>query len=168
MTSNSAGALQSAFPAVTYRGEVASKWIDANDHMDSIHYKTVANLATGVMFRAAGIDPDYREATGTTFFQAEMHICYERELRHNECFYVRSWLLEVDARRIRHFHEVFRASDDARAATVELMTLHVNRQTRKTAAMPTSILSRLESMADDCAGPPPPKNIGRRISMTRE
>jgi len=161
------GADAEAGPVRDYRTSVPAEWIDENDHMDTIYYKVVANDGTRALFRRVGLTPDLMASNGSTFFQAEMHICFERELRLGDPVSVHSWLVAADAKRIHHIHEIFHEAEGYRAATVELMTLHISRATRRTAPMPVDLLARLQAMATAHARLPLPDKVGHAISAAR-
>jgi acyl-CoA thioesterase FadM len=122
---------------IGYRGPVQPAWIDENDHVDTMYYKEIADRSVVALFRRMGITSDYRTRMRATFFQAEMHICYERKLRLGDEVEVRSWVIGVDSKRIHQLHEIYRTADGVRAATVELMTLHVSEETRRVSPFPT-------------------------------
>lgn len=152
-------------PVRDYRTPVLREWIDENDHMDSLHYKTVANGGTLALFRYAGLTREWLAQSGSTLFQLEMHVCYERELRLGDEIVVNSWLIGADAKRIHHFHEIMHEGAGYRAATVELMTLHVSRETRRSAPMPEPMAARFQEILAVHRALPQPSKVGRAISM---
>jgi len=151
-------------PVKGYSGPVRVEWIDENDHVDSGCYRELANSGASSLLKRAGLDQAYREAAGVTFFQSQMHICFERELRLGDGVEVRSRLVGATAKAIHHYHEIFRMPQDERVATVEFLTLHIDRATRRTAAMPAENLERLVRLASQpsSAGQ---DNIGSRIAL---
>jgi acyl-CoA thioester hydrolase len=154
-------------PLIGYRDRVKPEWIDANDHMNSMHYKTITDGGMRALFAAGGLSRDTLQASNSSVFQLEMHICYEREMRLDDPFEVRSWLVGADGRRLHHFHEIVQTAAGFRAATVELMTVHIDRATRRTAPMPEAMQAAFRRLAAAHAQVPHPANVSRRIAMAR-
>ncbi|MBV9842914.1 MAG: thioesterase family protein [Sphingomonadaceae bacterium] len=154
-------------PFCDYRIRVPAEWVDENDHMDSMEYKRAADGGTRVLLGHAGITSEAIAQAGSTLFQLEMHIVFERELRLGDPVVVRSWLIGADAKRIHHFHEIVHEEAGYRAATVELMTIHVDRATRRSALMPAAWSERLQAIAAAHGAVPPPDKVGRRIGLQR-
>ncbi|MET0378946.1 MAG: thioesterase family protein [Spongiibacteraceae bacterium] len=155
-------------PLIGYRDRVKPEWIDNNDHLNSMHYKTIADSATRALFKIGGLTADNLRATNNSAFQLEMHICFERELRLDDPFEVRSWLIGVDAKRLHHFHEIVQTTDNFRAATVELMTVFIDRNTRRTAPMPEAMQALFQQVVATRAGITLPDKVSRRIRMERD
>jgi acyl-CoA thioester hydrolase len=159
--------LDLAAPLDGYRITVPADWIDENDHMDTMQYKTAADGGTRALLDTAGITREGLESNGGTLFQLEMHIVYERELRLGAPLLVRSWLIGSDAKRIHHFHEILHETGRFRAASVELMTIHVDRETRRSAPMPGEWVERLSTIRQAHARLPQPGKVSSRISLER-
>jgi acyl-CoA thioester hydrolase len=152
-------------PLIGYRDRVKPEWIDANDHMNSMHYRTIADGGMRALFAAGGLSRETLQAGNSSVFQLEMHICYERELRLDDPFEVRSWLIGADAKRLHHFHEIYRSADGTRAATVELMTVFIDRTTRRSAPFPPEMHRLFQALATAHAAAPRPDKVSRKISM---
>lgn len=147
-----------------YSGPVKAEWIDENDHVESGRYRELANTGASALLKKAGLDECYRDSAEATFFQKEMRVCFELELRLGDGVEVRSRVVGATARAVHHYHEIFRMPEGPRAATVEFLTLHVDRVTRRTAPMPDECLARLRAMAGFHADQPA-GNIGNRIAL---
>jgi acyl-CoA thioester hydrolase len=156
-----------AVPFAQYTDTVRPEWIDQNDHLNSGHYKTLADNSTRCLFAVfrAGIDP--AQSSDSSFFQAEMHICYHRELRLGDAVAVRTWIVAAEPKKIHLFHEVLDGDSGQRAATVEQLMLHIDLRTRRTAPMPEMLYTNVRALADEHAKHAMPAEIGRSISMRR-
>ena len=119
-------------PFISARARVLAEWTDANRHFNSVRYLDLFREGAGVFLRELGVT---RTPSGT-FFQAEAHIRYERELLVDAPVVVESWLVAIDDKRLHHFHEMRHAEAGYRAATVEYLHLHVDTATRRSAPMP--------------------------------
>jgi acyl-CoA thioester hydrolase len=144
---------------------VRSEWIDANGHMNLAYYIVIFDHATDVAFEALDIGTAYRERTGNSSFVVETHTLYEREAKEGELLRVTTRLLGVDAKRLHLFHEMFRANTDERTAAHELLALHIDMRTRRTAPFPPDKHTALAAAVRSQAGRPLPNGVGRRITM---
>ena len=142
-------------------------WIDSNGHMNLAYYVVVFDLATDALFDHLGIGIPYREATDNSCFTAETHTIYEREVTLGDRLVVRTRLLDADAKRLHYFHEMFHAGDGFRACVQELISLHVDMGTRRTAPFPADRQAAIEAFLRESEGVPPPPEAGRRIAIPR-
>ena len=150
-----------------HEARVRPEWIDANGHMNLAYYVVVFDHATDGVFDALGIGDAYRQASGHACFVVETHTVYSRETVEGDPLRVASRLLGADGKRLHLFHEMRHAASGELAATHELMCLHVDLATRRTAPWPEPLRARLTAAtaADDR---PPPPEAGRRIGLLRE
>jgi acyl-CoA thioester hydrolase len=122
-----------SFPAPfdRYQGEVPPEWIDANGHMNLAYYVVLFDYATDALFNAIGIGLDYKDRTNHGTFVAETHNLYERELLVGERVRIATQLLASDSKRLHLAHEMFSLASGQRAATQELMYLHIDLGARR-------------------------------------
>lgn len=146
-------------------GEVLPGWIDSNNHMNLAYYVVLFDHATDAIYDAFGLGPGYKERTNCGTFAAESHNLYEQELRLGERVRVATWVLGADAKRLHLAHEMYRLSDNARAATQELLYLHVDLTRRRVAPWPDFVAEKLQAFAGLHAGFDQPAWTGRRIAM---
>lgn len=144
---------------------VRAEWIDANGHMNLAYYIVIFDHATDVAFDALDIGTLYRERTGNSSFIVETHTLYEREAKEGERLWVATRLLGADAKRVHLFHEMFRANTDERVAAHELLALHIDMRTRRTAPFPPDRQTALAAVVKAQADRPLPNGVGRRITM---
>ena len=154
-------------PFERYEGEVLPEWIDANDHMNLAYYTVVFDYATDALFDAIGIGRQYKDATGNGTFVVETHNLYERELLLGEHVRVATQIVGMDRKRLQLAHEMFIFATGQRAATQELMYLHVNLSTRRVTPFPDGVHERVAAAAAAHAHLPFPDWSGRRIAMPR-
>ena len=146
-------------------GEVLPGWIDSNDHMNLAYYVVLFDHATDAIYDAFGLGPGYKARTGCGTFAAESHNLYEQELRLGERVRVATWVLGADAKRLHLAHEMYRLSDNARAATQELLYLHVDLTRRRVTPWPALVAEKLQAFVTRHAGFARPSWVGRRIGM---
>jgi acyl-CoA thioester hydrolase len=144
---------------------VRAEWVDVNGHMNLAYYIVVFDHATDTVFDALDIGTAYRERTGNSSFVVETHTLYEQEVTVGERLRVTTRLLGVDEKRLHMFHEMFRAGSDERVAAHELMCLHIDMRTRRTAPFPPDRQAALAEVVQAQAKLPLPSGVGRRITM---
>ena len=118
-------------PFECYEGEVLREWIDANDHMNLAYYTVLFDYATDALFDAIGIGRQYKDSTGNGTFVVETHNLYERELLLGDRVRVSTQILGMDEKRLHLAHEMFMVANRQRAATQELLYLHVDLSFRR-------------------------------------
>ena len=152
------------FP-VLHEATVLPEWIDYNGHMNLAYYVVVFDQATDALYDRLGIWLPYRQATGNSCFTVETHTIYENEVKLGDRVRVHTRLLGADSKRLHYFHEMFHAEQGYRAAVQELMALHVDLSTRRTAAFPPDRQAVIQAALASCAAMTLPTEAGRRIAM---
>jgi acyl-CoA thioester hydrolase len=152
-------------PFAAHTETVRPEWIDYNGHMNVAYYVLVFDHATDALFEALGLGVDYRAATDGTLFALESHILYEHEVRLDDRLRIESRILGVDGKRLHFGHEMFHAVEGWRAATIELMTVHVDFATRRTCPFPSDRRAAIDAAALAHARLPPADWVGRRVAL---
>ena len=150
---------------IEYESVVLPEWIDSNGHLNLAYYVVVFDLATDALYEALGVGNAYREASGNSSFTAETHTVYEREVHLGDKLLVRAWLLGADSKRLHYFHEMFHAESSERAATQELMALHIDMRVRRVAPFPPDVQASLDEAVRRYRPTTPLKGAGRKITM---
>ena len=154
-------------PFDQYEGEVLPEWIDTNGHMNLAYYVVLFDYATDALFEAIGIGLKYKDATNHGTFVAETHNLYERELLVGERVRVATQILGSDGKRLHLVHEMFTLAGGHRAATQELMYLHIDLLARRVVPWLPEARERVAAAAAAHARLPRPDWAGRRIVMPR-
>jgi acyl-CoA thioester hydrolase len=154
-------------PFDQYEGEVLPEWIDANGHMNLAYYVMLFDYATDALFEAIGIGRRYKDTTNHGTFVAETHNLYERELLVGERVRVSTQILGADGKRLHLAHEMFSLADGKRAATQELLYLHIDLSARRVVPWLPKVQARVVAAAAGHARLPSPDWAGRRIAMAR-
>ncbi len=147
-------------PLDRYRDVVRPEWIDENGHMNVGYYVVVFDYATDEFLDYIGLTRDYKDAHGVTTFTLEAHVTYQRELREGAPLRFTTQLLGFDAKRIHYTHEMYHAEEGFLSAMNELLSIHVNQQTRRSTPMAPEILERLEQIQAAHEKLPVPSYIG--------
>ncbi len=152
-------------PFVSSVMQVEPGWIDYNGHLNMAYDHVLLDRAVDEAFGLVGIGPAYVERHRRSFFTAEVHVRYLRELHVGNPVRVTLQLLDSDAKRLHFFEQLFHATDGWVAATSEQMALHVDLETKKTTAFPDDIAALLAKMKASHGMLPRPEAAGRRIAM---
>ena len=131
------------------------------------YYLVVFDRATDAFLHQVGLTAELREGTGATTFTLEAHVNYLNELREGDPLRFTTRLLGFDHKRIHYFHEMYHATEGYLAATNELMSLHVNHSTRRSAPMAMEVTRCLEEILEAHEPLPMPEQVGRRIGLER-
>lgn len=154
-------------PLALHHGEVLPAWIDYNGHMNLAYYVLAFDQATDAFFDHIGLDAAYRAASGCTTYALEIHVTYARELKLGEAFRVTTQLIDHDARRLHYFHAMYQAVDAALAATIEIMSMHIDAAGPRACAMPAHLLERLGCLQGEHDRLPRPAQVGQVIGIRR-
>ncbi len=150
-----------------HRERVRGEWIDYNGHMNVAYYVLVFDHATDGLLEELGLGEAYRERTGNTVYVLETHVSYERELREGDPLRVESRVLDCDAKRLHCFHRMFHERERFLAATSELLLIHIDGASGRSAAMPEAAQRRAEALRAAAGDEPPPPQVGRAIGIRR-
>ncbi len=157
-----------AAPLDLHRETVKADWIYYNGHMNVAYYVLVFDHGTDVFLDHIGLDEAYRSETGGSVFVVEAHVTYESEAHEGEPLRVTTQVLDADGKRLHIFHRMHRADDDAVIATNELMILHVDLSSRRSTALPETILARLRPLAEAHLALPRPPQAGSVIGIRKK
>ena len=122
--------------ADAFRTTVRPEWTDHNDHLNVAYYALIFDQATDHFFDRFGAGADYARRTACSTFAIEAHTRYLNEVRSGEDVLVTSSLLGVDDKRVRYAHRLIRKSDNALAATLEQVSIHVDLDERRVRPWP--------------------------------
>ena len=137
----------SSLPFQIYETAVQSAWLDVNDHMNARFYSDVIYEAHALFTTRIGLGDDYVARTGIGKMVVESHMVYEREVRMGARLGVRSWLVNLDAKRLHFAHELLNLTDGVRAAFCEQMDLLVDLEARRVTVMSDDLRARLQTLA---------------------
>jgi acyl-CoA thioester hydrolase len=152
-------------PFVSSVMRVEPAWIDYNGHLNMAYYNVLFDRAVDEVFELLGCGADYVKKRQLSFFTAEVHIRYLRELRAGDPVRVTFQLLNFDNKRLHCFEQLFHAEEGWVSATSENMSLHVDLAAKKTAPFPPEVARRLTQMKKAHAMLPRPEAAGRSIAM---
>ena len=149
----------------SHRDRVLPEWVDANGHMNLAYYVLVFDRATDKVFDELGVGHEYRRTANRALFAVETHTLYEQELREGASVEVRTTVVAADGKRLHLAHEMYGEGAQGRAAAQELMYLHVDLGTRRSAPFTDDAAARLHAAADAVRSGARPDWLGRRVRL---
>ena len=141
---------------------VPDDWIDYNDHLTEGYYAVAFGHCSDAVLTHLGFGDTYLREIGT-FYTAETHIRYLREVHEGATISGRSVLLAADEKRLHVHHDLIVAGNDAPAATQESMMLHVAHPGPKVTPMREPVLGAAHALADAHAALPRPSGLGTGV-----
>jgi acyl-CoA thioester hydrolase len=150
---------------VLHRETVRPGWVDYNGHMNVAYYVLAFDHATDAFLDHVRLGEAYREETGGSVFVVEMHVTYEREVMQGTAFEITTQVLAAEGKRLHLFHRMYETGSDRIAASNEVMILHVDLATRRTAPFPEDRRATLDAMRDAHAVLPWPPQAGRAVGQ---
>jgi acyl-CoA thioester hydrolase len=152
-------------PFVSSVMRVEPAWIDYNGHLNMAYYNVLIDRAVDEAFLLVGLGPDYVQKRDASFFTAEAHVRYLRELKAGDRVRVALRLIDYDEKRLHLYAELHHAIEGWISATSEQLALHVDLKTKKVMPFPDDVLERLASMKSAHGTLPPPSALGRAVGM---
>src|SRR5215216_5723629 len=119
MTDQRTGPIFFFAPFVSSTMRIEPSWIDYNGHMNMAYYHVLFDRAADEAFELVGLGPDYRSDRKASYFAAEVHTLYRRELRLGDPVRVTVQLLDFDDKRLHSYLEIRHATEGWVAATSE-------------------------------------------------
>ena len=152
-------------PFVSSTVRVEKQWIDYNGHLNLAYYHVLFDRALDEAFGLAGLGPDYVDEKNASYFAAETHTLYKRELTLDDPVRTTVQLIDADEKRMHIYLEVRHANEGWISASCEILSLHVDMDTRKVSPFPPEIKRNLDIMLAAHSRLPRPPAIGRSIGI---
>ena len=146
---------------------VEPAWIDYNGHMNMAYYNLVFDRALDHVYDELGIGEAYVRRGEGTCFTAEIHVNYLQELLLDDPLKVTFQLLDWDGKRLHFFESMYHATAGYLAATSEQLALHVDLSTRRSAAFPEAVQTRLGALMTLHGSLERPAQVGRVMGIRR-
>ena len=152
-------------PFVSSTMRVEPAWIDYNGHMNMAYYHVLFDRAIDEGFGVVGLGHDYVEERNASYFTAEVHTLYKRELKLGDAVRVTLQLIDFDDKRLHVYLEIRHVAEGWIAASCESLLLHVDLASRKVRPFPDDILDNLSVMRAAHARLARPASLGRVMEI---
>jgi acyl-CoA thioester hydrolase len=156
-----------AQPLDIYRAPVEAEWIDDNGHMNVAYYVLMFDRATDALLDRLGLGAAYRQRTNHSIYVLEAHVVYEREVKEGDMLRFATQLIDADAKRLHFFHTMYHAAAGYRAATSEILALHVDLAGPASQTFATTERASIDVMLDEHRALARPAQLGRVIGIRR-
>jgi acyl-CoA thioester hydrolase len=156
-----------ASPSVETRLAIRPEWVDGNGHMNVACYVLAFDRATDALYDALGVGWDYVARERMSLFTLSMNVDYLRELHAGADVRVATRVVDCDHKRIHYFHEMCHAEAGFLAATNEILAVHVDMATRRSAPFPDAVAARIAAMLTAHARQPLAATAGRTLGIRR-
>lgn len=154
-------------PLALHQTEVREEWVDYNQHMSESCYLLVFGDNSDAFFRFVGVDEDYRDRGGHSFYTVETHLHNLREAALGVPLRLELQLLDLDPKRMHIFHAMRHGESGDLLATGEQMLVHVDMKQGRAAPMPHDLFERLQAIQAAHAALPRPTQAGSSIGIRR-
>lgn len=152
-------------PFVSSPMALEEDWIDYNGHLNMAYYCVLFDRAFDEALALLGLGAAYAAEDRLSFFTAESHVRYLRELGPDTHVRATVQLVDYDEKRLHFFQQLHHAEEGWVAATCEQVALHVNLDTRRVTPLPDDILELVAGMRTVHAALPQPEGLGRSIGL---
>jgi len=156
-----------AGPLKLWQSTVPTAWLDYNGHMTDAAYLTAFGDGLDAFFRYIGDDENYR-ATGNTFFTAETHLNYYREMKPGDPFWIETQVVGCDPKRMHLFHRMYHGKTKELVAVNEIMQLHVDQNAGKVVPMGESLFTALSAIWKEHRKLRKPKELGSVMKVKKK
>lgn len=154
-------------PFVSSVMTVEPAWIDYNGHLNMAYYNVLFDRAHDEAGALIGLGQDYLKRSNCSFFTAEAHVRYLREIGAGQRVKVAMRLVAADAKRLHWWQELWTADDvPFLSATSEILVLHVDMTVKKVTPFPKEMATAAQDWVRADAGLPRPEGLGRVIGLT--
>jgi acyl-CoA thioester hydrolase len=154
-------------PFVASTVRVEPGWIDYNGHMNMAYDLVLFDRAVDEAFEVVGLGLDYLKTRNASYFTAETHTVYRRELTLGAATRTTVQVIDFDEKRVHAYFEAHHLEEGWVAATCEKLFLHVDMGTRKVSPFPPDILHNLAAVKAAHDRLPRPAALGRSIGLKR-
>ncbi|MBL4721121.1 MAG: thioesterase family protein [Alphaproteobacteria bacterium] len=147
---------------------VRPEWIDYNGHMNVAYYVLAFDYATDAFLDYIGLTREFKESVNSTTFALDMNVSYKREVLEGDPLRFTTQLVDADEKRLHFFHQMFHATEGYLAATNEVLSVHVDLDSRRIAPMPDALRQRVDALWRLHRDLPRPEPVGRTMGIRRK
>ena len=155
-------------PLLVHQGKVLPEWIDYNGHMNVAYYVMVFDHATDGMFDMIDIGIDHVKRDNGSMFVLETHVNYLQEVDEGAPLDLTCQMIDADEKRLHLYFEMHHGEEGFLSATSELMALHVDMNTRRTAPFLPDAQARINAIMAQHKDLPKPERVGQTIGIRRK
>ena len=155
-------------PIILPEQEVLNEWLDYNGHMNVAYYTLAFDKSLDIFledFLGIGETHAYKNNQGPFVVQAHYH--YLNEMRLNEKFHVRLFVVDCDKNKMHLCMEIYSLFQEKVIAVVEQVLLNVNLKLRKSEPYPPWAFERLIKLKNTHKNASLPSAFGKSIGLKK-
>lgn len=146
---------------------VEPSWIDYNGHMNVAYYLLAFDKAIDEFYKNLGLGIEYKNNTNKSTYALESHIIWIKEMLQGERINFTIQLLDYDHKRIHLFLTMLHNEKNIEVATYEVLSMHINLETKKSCIFPDKIQKKIETIMNTHSKIPKPRLSGSTVAIRR-
>jgi len=155
-------------PIILPEQEVLNEWLDYNGHMNVAYYTLAFDKSLDIFLEdllGIGESHAYKNNQGPFVVQAHYH--YLNEMRLNEKFHVRLFVVDCDKKKMHLCMEIYSLFQEKVIAVVEQVLINVNLKLRKSETYPAWAYERLIKLKNTHKNALLPSAFGKSIGLKK-
>ena len=159
---------QYSTPIILPEQEVLNEWLDYNGHMNVAYYTLAFDKSLDIFLEdllGIGESHAYKNNQGPFVVQAHYH--YLNEMRLNEKFHVRLFVVDCDKNKMHLCMEIYSLFQEKVIAVVEQVLINVNLKLRKSEPYPPWAFEKLIKLKNTHKNASLPSAFGKSIGLKK-
>ena len=155
-------------PIILPEQEVLNEWLDYNGHMNVAYYTLAFDKSLDIFLEdllGIGESHAYKNNQGPFVVQAHYH--YLNEMRLNEKFHVRLFVVDCDKNKMHLCMEIYSLFQEKVIAVVEQVLINVNLKLRKSEPSPPWAFEKLIKLKNTHKNASLPSAFGKSIGLKK-
>ena len=155
-------------PIILPEQEVLNEWLDYNGHMNVAYYTLAFDKSLDIFLEdllGIGESHAYKNKQGPFVVQAHYH--YLNEMRLNEKFHVRLFVVDCDKNKMHLCMEIYSLFQEKVIAVVEQVLINVNLKLRKSEPYPPWAFEKLIKLKNTHKNASLPSAFGKSIGLKK-
>ncbi len=138
-------------------------WMDYNGHMNVASYVHLFDRAIDQFLNGVNLGQQWIEKGKGSVFALQNHIHYLREVSEGQDITISLQMLDMDQKRLHLFLRMNDAKSGRMVAASELLSIYVDMNSRKSAALPDQQYQALQNILAAHKNLPKPRVAGHKI-----
>ncbi len=130
---------------ITNHAVIPEDYLDFLGHMNIMWYTHLIDEANFNFYDRIDFGKKYHTESGNGSFALEEHTRYLAEIRVGESLTIRTRMLGVGRKTFHLMHFIIKDKGDVLAATTEMLSIHIDMDTRRSSPLPDEIAHRFRA-----------------------
>ena len=155
-------------PIILPEQEVLNEWLDYNGHMNVAYYTLAFDKSLDIFLEdLLGIGESHAYENNQGPFVVQAHYHYLNEMRLNEKFHVRLFVVDCDKNKMHLCMEIYSLFQEKVIAVVEQVLINVNLKLRKSEPYPPWAFEKLIKLKNTHKNASLPSAFGKSIGLKK-